>query len=187
MITHCDLADQDFAAIGTDVVETDGSGVAFQQIGSRLTIRGNTIRLNDNTVRGVDAPGGFPDIIVEDNDFYSGGTATPDSAIYNAVWLLTNDCVIRRNRWNGKTYYGKNSSANVISVPDVIDEIHQTEATTTISSLRPFTHLTYHQKVAWVTIAHQDEPGATPFTGTLPTTITFSGGGGIVSNGNALF
>ena len=177
-LADCDVAGASSYQIKLCATETDHLGVAFQQKGGRCTVRNNTVRMHDNTTVGILLDEGVPDCIVEDNDFWIGGSATFDTAVFNCLDLMAPNPSIRGNRVNGKSFTTRNPSAGEVLIPDILDEIHMTGASGTLTGIRPRSHSYYNQRVSYVSVSHRGNPGATPFTGTLPTTITFTGGGG---------
>lgn len=189
--TGCRFIDQTGNGIALTPVESSGSNVAFQDLGEGFTVQGCQFFMSDSTVRGVWAPDGYQGLVVEDCDFWPVGTAV-DSDIYNAMVVHSDKYVVRNNRWDGKRSFTKNPTAgSTWLVPIVLDEINITSAGYTLSSnmtnIRIGVPTDMHQRVTWVRVTHKGVGGATPFTGTLPTTITFSGGGGSGASAQPFF
>lgn len=189
-ITGCTFQGQTGSAIGFTSVETDGSGVAFASIGQNALIVDNTIKLNDNTVIGVNVKDGYKGAVIVNNNFTIAGTATESTAVNNAVNVITDTAVVRGNMWNQLHYRTCNPAGGVVTLPDVVDSYYLTSdgkavGVPTTIQFKSFSNM--RQKVAWARVSHRGVGGATAFVAPYPTSVTFTGGGGTSAAGTPYF
>lgn len=154
-------------------------GSYFDQLGSRLMVAYNQIKLGNSVAIGIKFANGMDNVLLAGNQV-AGGAANQAFQLQGGQNNFSVKAYGNIDWTNGAVIYSVASAATTV-LPDVGDDFFIT-GTTGITSIRTYSSDALNQKVRHVQITS----GGSGYNPASPPTVSFTGGGGVGAAGTAL-